>query len=448
MNKRKRSSLKFLLLLTLLTLSLTPLASQTASRIDGGGTILYYATLAEAFAAAEGLSLDYPDEITLLADIILAESILVDTTRHIRLVPGGGSRHIMRDSQNISNPLLRVTGEGASLSLGKPGMEYELFIDGGYLLTPPIQAEAPLVVINGPDAKLFMYDKVTLQNNYNGGKAKETDEYQNGAGVFIRTTGNDKDRQTEFIMKGGTIRGNISNARNILRCGGGVLIAGFGIFTMEGGTIAGNTARLVGGGFHTGSRGSFKKTGGIIYGSDAADELANLALEGFFEPKIYGNAVSVSQLGGIGYYRDDTVTEDSVLSYTGHDATNGVFGAGEKWSTSLPPSKSSRIFIIPIAAILAAFALFIVFKKRSAKVLRAPAEAADQRAQIEQIAIEMKLSTRETEVFTLLLTEAPVKQIAHTLKISYSGVNFHTKNLYRKLGIQSRTELFAKFGKK
>ncbi|GHV84475.1 hypothetical protein AGMMS50230_00830 [Spirochaetia bacterium] len=89
MNKRELSSLKFPLLLTLLTLSLTPLASQTASRIDGGGTILYYATLAEAFAAAEGLSLDYPDEITLLADIILAESILVDTTRHIRLVPGG-----------------------------------------------------------------------------------------------------------------------------------------------------------------------------------------------------------------------------------------------------------------------------------------------------------------------------------------------------------------------
>ncbi|GHV68816.1 hypothetical protein AGMMS49928_09310 [Spirochaetia bacterium] len=58
------------------------------------------------------------------------------------------------------------------------------------------------------------------------------------------------------------------------------------------------------------------------------------------------------------------------------------------------------------------------------------------------------LSPRETEVFTLLLTEAPAKQIAHTLKISYSGVNFHTKNLYRKLGIQSRTELFAKFGKK
>ncbi|GHU67934.1 hypothetical protein FACS189447_10390 [Spirochaetia bacterium] len=60
----------------------------------------------------------------------------------------------------------------------------------------------------------------------------------------------------------------------------------------------------------------------------------------------------------------------------------------------------------------------------------------------------LDLSPRETEVFTLLLTEAPVKQIAHTLKISYSGVNFHTKNLYRKLGIQSRTELFAKFGKK
>jgi DNA-binding CsgD family transcriptional regulator len=56
---------------------------------------------------------------------------------------------------------------------------------------------------------------------------------------------------------------------------------------------------------------------------------------------------------------------------------------------------------------------------------------------------ELGLTPRETQVFTLLLTEVSPKQIAAELKISYASVNFHTKNLYRKLNIQSRTELFA-----
>jgi LuxR family transcriptional regulator of spore coat protein len=143
------------------------LASQAASRVDSAGNVLYYATLNEAFAAAAGVSLEAPDEITLLRDVTLAEPVLVDTARHIVLVPGNGNRTIMRGAAVISSPLFRVTGEGASLSLGKPGMEYGLFIDGGYLSTPPIPAEAPLVVVNGPDAKLIMHDKVTIQNNYN-----------------------------------------------------------------------------------------------------------------------------------------------------------------------------------------------------------------------------------------------------------------------------------------
>jgi DNA-binding CsgD family transcriptional regulator len=55
------------------------------------------------------------------------------------------------------------------------------------------------------------------------------------------------------------------------------------------------------------------------------------------------------------------------------------------------------------------------------------------------------LTPREKQIFTLLLTEYSAKQIAIELKISISTVNFHTANLYRKLEIQSRTELFAKY---
>ncbi|MDR2729566.1 MAG: helix-turn-helix transcriptional regulator, partial [Treponema sp.] len=57
----------------------------------------------------------------------------------------------------------------------------------------------------------------------------------------------------------------------------------------------------------------------------------------------------------------------------------------------------------------------------------------------------LDLTPRETEIFTMLLTDIAPKEIAYTLKISYYTVNFHQKNLYRKLCIQSRAELFARY---
>ena len=69
------------------------------------------------------------------------------------------------------------------------------------------------------------------------------------------------------------------------------------------------------------------------------------------------------------------------------------------------------------------------------------------REQVERIDKErlLGLTPRETEIFTMLLTDASPKQIAGILKISMGTVNFHTSNLYRKLEIQSRTELFANY---
>jgi DNA-binding CsgD family transcriptional regulator len=55
------------------------------------------------------------------------------------------------------------------------------------------------------------------------------------------------------------------------------------------------------------------------------------------------------------------------------------------------------------------------------------------------------LTPRESEIFNLLLTGLSRKQIAGELALSEAGASFHIKNLYRKLGIQSRTELLSKF---
>jgi len=57
----------------------------------------------------------------------------------------------------------------------------------------------------------------------------------------------------------------------------------------------------------------------------------------------------------------------------------------------------------------------------------------------------LNLTDREHEIFTMLLKNMSPKEIAYTLKVSYHTVVFHRTNLYRKLGIQSRSELFAEY---
>jgi DNA-binding CsgD family transcriptional regulator len=380
-----------------------------------------------------------------LGDVIIASSILIDTTKHIRLVAGDGDRTIRRDSNNRANPLFRITGQGASLALGKPGMEHELFIDGGYLNTPPILAEAALAVVNGPGAKLILHDKVTLQNNYNTAAASGTSEHQNGAGVFIRTTANNEAAPAEFVMKGGTIRGNTNNTQNVVPCGGGVYIAGFGIFTMEGGTIAGNTAYRSGGGFHTGSRGSFKKTGGIIYGNDAPEELQNMVIKGTGDPIVYGYAVCVAIPDPpLFRYRDATVNEAADLSYVGSPTENGVFGNGEIWSI---PRRVPLLYVLfGILSVLAAGALVFLLRKKLFKQGDSRAAGIPAGAQAEQIFADdiIRLSPREKEVYDLLLKNLTLQQIAQHLHISYHTVNNHYRSIYKKLGVTSKGELFIK----
>ncbi|MCL2243257.1 MAG: helix-turn-helix transcriptional regulator [Treponema sp.] len=60
---------------------------------------------------------------------------------------------------------------------------------------------------------------------------------------------------------------------------------------------------------------------------------------------------------------------------------------------------------------------------------------------------QLNLTPREQEIFTMLLKGTSPKDIAFTLKISYETVHHHQKNLYRKLGIQSIQELFARYGR-
>ena len=59
---------------------------------------------------------------------------------------------------------------------------------------------------------------------------------------------------------------------------------------------------------------------------------------------------------------------------------------------------------------------------------------------------DYKLTPREKEVCVLLLSGLSRKQIGIELHISHATVGFHCTSLYKKLEINSLSELFAMFG--
>jgi DNA-binding CsgD family transcriptional regulator len=256
---------------------------------------------------------------------------------------------------------------------------------------------------------------------------------------MIRTVDDDAVNLTEFIMKGGTIRGNIHDSQNDIPKGGGVLITGFGLFTMEGGIIMNNTAARSGGGFSTGSRGSFKKTGGIIYGSDAPAGFRNRAIKGI-GPKVFAHAVEVALTDDpLFQFRNDTVRENDFLSYTGSPTHNGVFGQGEKWDKPKQNSFPYRIIILASVLTLGGLVFFLKLKRKQQPI---PAGV------ITTIEPEVELTPREREIFDQLLTELSTKDIARNMGLTYTGVLYNINKLYGTLGVQSRVEFLAKYIKK
>jgi DNA-binding CsgD family transcriptional regulator len=101
----------------------------------------------------------------------------------------------------------------------------------------------------------------------------------------------------------------------------------------------------------------------------------------------------------------------------------------------LKEMRRMRLILIAVEIVLAT--LFSVILLRLSPVSK----------ELQDIKEEHGLTVREQEIFTILLDGKAPKEIAHSLKIASKTVDFHTANLYRKLGIQSRAELFAKYKK-
>ena len=117
---------------------------------------------------------------------------------------------------------------------------------------------------------------------------------------------------------------------------------------------------------------------------------------------------------------------------------------------------SNHVIALSVVVVLSAFSFLLLpfLQKRLFEAdwtdglhLKDMAKFTQSLAETEVINIKesLNLTEREHEVFTMLLKGIAPKEIAFTLKVSYPTVNFHVSNLYRKLGIQSRSELFAKY---
>jgi len=188
---------------------------------------------------------------------IVLTSPLPEITSDITIIAKNQAVTITRND-SFTKSLFTIETTSASsgkLTLGGEGSS-PITLDGGNKAVSPaiaIIADAPLIIIN--NSELVMNEGITLRNN--------SDEGSYGGGVRVENSG-------KFTMNGGTISGN-----TILGSGGGVYVNG-GTFHMNGGIISGNTATAYGGGVYV-TGGTFQIAGGTVYGSNADDSYKNTA---------------------------------------------------------------------------------------------------------------------------------------------------------------------------
>ncbi len=102
---------------------------------------------------------------------------------------------------------------------------------------------------------------------------------------------------------------------------------------------------------------------------------------------------------------------------------------------------------MPLVGGLLTLAFFIAFALQSPIFSDQlfPKDEKDPKLRRIEIMQEYQLTAREQEIVLLLLQGSLFKECAVSLGISVETVKFHSKNIYRKLGISGRSELLAVF---
>ena len=117
-----------------------------------------------------------------------------------------------------------------------------------------------------------------------------------------------------------------------------------------------------------------------------------------------------------------------------------------KWGTSYPGS----IALVVAAASSVVIILLLMFSPMLSRTYFKEKWAEDsQKPEVDNdhayLFAQYSLSKRETEVCRLLLEGYTLRQISGVLGLSYATINTYQTGLYRKLGINSKTELLLTF---
>jgi hypothetical protein len=293
------------------------------------GQLVYYASLADAIAAATGTE-ESPTVISLMNDIEATASIAVDSGKHITIVPSSGEVTINRSGSNTGS--LFTVESNASLTLKGNG-NAQLVLDGGS--EDELNAEAPLVTVNS-SGTLTMNDGAVLKNNkitvsysgsgvrmnggtftMTGGEISGNKTTTNGGGIYLASG-------SKFNMSGGTISDTMASGTD---GGGGVYVASGGTFTMSAGSISDNTAAANGGGVHIGNSSSFTMENGTISGNFSNGNGGGVYASGTFTMNggtISGNTTTGNGGGVCLYSGTFTKTDGIVYGANAGDNANKV----------------------------------------------------------------------------------------------------------------------------
>jgi len=202
-----------------------------------------------------------------------------------------------------ANSSLFTIGSGASLTLV-----------GNTTLRGIANGSAALVRVNGGTLVMEQGSKITGHTSSSN---------LGGGGVHVIGGGT-------FTMNGGTVSGNTAHGG-----GGGVAIAG-GTFTMYGGTVSGNTAPTQGGGVRVSSNSTFTMHGGTVSGNSLSNTTSYTYGGGVFvvsgtfrisNGTVYGNESSVAQS------LRNTAPTGAALNVA---AATAQYGTGSNWYNIFP----------------------------------------------------------------------------------------------------------------
>lgn len=120
-------------------------------------------------------------------------------------------------------------------------------------------------------------------------------------------------------------------------------------------------------------------------------------------------------------------------------------------SIGIKVSNLSVVLVISICIMIVIFSMLLALNIKAALAVRAikntpVSEIERNMNKYKQIDPEEVLTKKEKIIFDLLLEGLTLRQIAGELSLKYDTVNFHYKNIYRKLNVNSKIELILRYG--